>query len=249
MKMLEKLLSEKDIITIDVVGDSITYGLNHCTAEETYVAQFASMLAGDHPECTVNRYDGIEQGELLPMKEFAGPITMQTGTSGKVINVIRNGIGGNTVQRALNRIDDFTGVLSDGNVADITFFMFGINDALTPDPAKYVSVEQFIENYKELLKQVRDRNGGGQIVLMSATWNDFAVQAYCEAVKVLAEEEGLPFADQFAVWRDHYDEKAGHFGQGDWLSDCSYDACHPTPLGARQIALCMYETFKNIGAC
>ena len=246
MNWLQKVLDQKETVTIDVVGDSITYGLNHCTAEETYVAQFAAMVARDHPECTVNRYDGMEEDEFSPMKGFEGPIMIQTGTSGKVINVIRNGIGGNTVQRALNRIGDFTGMLADGNVADITFFMFGINDALKPDPRKYVSVEQFTENYKCLLREVRRINGEKKIVLMSATWNDFAVEEYCEAVKQLAEEEDLPFADQFAVWKEHYDENAAHFGQGDWLSDCSFDACHPTPIGAYQIARCMYNTFIGI---
>ena len=246
MNWLQHILSQKDIVTIDVVGDSITYGMNHCTAEETYVAQFAVMLAKDYPECTVNRYDGIVTDELLPMQGFDGPITIQTGTSNKFINIIRNGIGGNTVQRALKRIDDFTGILADGNVADVTFFMFGINDALKPNPKKYVSVEQFVENYKSLLREVRRINGDKMIVLMSPTWNDISVEEYSEAAKKLAEKEGIPFADQYAVWKEHYDEDVTHFGHGDWLSDCPGDACHPTPLGAYQIAMCMYSAFIGI---
>ena len=246
MNILDQLLNQKDIVTIDVVGDSITYGLNHCTAEETYVAQFAVMLANDYPECTVNRYDGNMGGEFDPMEEFEGPIKIQIGTSGKTIDVIRNGVGSNTVQRAINRIDDFTGILANGTVADITCFMFGINDALKTEPEKYVSVEQFLENYRCLIREVRRINGDRTIVLMSPTWNNISIEEYCEAVKTLAKEEKLLFVDQYAVWKNHYDENAIHFGQGDWLSDCPYDACHPSPVGARQIALCMYNAFAEM---
>lgn len=247
MKILDELLKERETVTIDVVGDSITLGTQHCNADETYVAYFTAMLAKDYPKCTVNRYDGIPtSNELLPMKCFEGPIRIQEGTSNKIINVIRNGIGGNTVQRALNRIQDFTGILPDGNMTDITIFMFGINDALSSDLSKFVSVEQFMKNYKFLLSEVRRINGQGTVILMGPTWNGFGVEQYSIAVQEIAREEGLLFVDQFTVWKNHYNENAEHFGQGEWLSDSPTDSCHPTPSGSKQIALCMYNKLREL---
>ena len=40
MKTITQLLKTKNAVTFTFIGDSITWGLNHCTAEETYVAYF-----------------------------------------------------------------------------------------------------------------------------------------------------------------------------------------------------------------
>lgn len=71
---ISDMLEKNDYITIDVVGDSITHGTNYCSLSETYVAQFAEMLAEKYPEVSVYRYDGIVETELLPMKSFSEPV-------------------------------------------------------------------------------------------------------------------------------------------------------------------------------
>ena len=147
---MKKIRCNEDI-TIEFVGDSITHGLNHCLIEETYVAKFASLMAKRFENYTVCRYDGVVADELSPMKSFDGPILVSQGKGQGRIDVIKNGIGGNTLQRAMKRIDDFTGILVNGKAPDVIFMMFGINDALKSDPSKYVTAEQFKINYKALI--------------------------------------------------------------------------------------------------
>ena len=138
-----KKLKDNEDITIEFVGDSVTHGLNHCRLEETYVAKFALLIAKKFENYTVCRYDGVVADELSPMKSFDGPILVSYKDKAGKIDIIKNGIGGNTVQRALNRIGDFTGTLANGKSPDIIFMMFGINDALKSDSKKYVTAEQF----------------------------------------------------------------------------------------------------------
>ena len=106
LNFIKKLKSNTDI-TIEFVGDSVTNGLNHCRLEETYVAKFAILMAKKFGNYTVCRYDGVVEDELSPMKAFDGPILVSYKEKAGKIDIIKNGIGGNTVQRALNRIDDF----------------------------------------------------------------------------------------------------------------------------------------------
>lgn len=237
---IAELLEAKKHITIDIVGDSITQGTNHCTLEETYIAQYAKLLADKYPEATVRRYDGIVTGALEPLAGFSEAVIVNKGSGELCIDVLKNGIGGNTVRRALNRIQDYTGELANGRHADVTVFMFGINDALKSDSEKYVTAEKFKEDYRELIQRFRETETS-EIVIMSATTNDQCIDAHVEATAELAEENGFVYVDQFRVWQEHYDPKQPHFGHGDWLSDLPYDACHPTPKGARVIAGTLFE--------
>ncbi len=233
---ISKLLCEKETVTLDIVGDSITHGLNHCSADETYTAQFACMLAEKFTEASVNRYDGIVSSGEKPMAYFDGPIEAAVRNGNKHIDVIRNGIGGNTVRRAIERIGDFTGTLANGRTADVTFFMFGINDALKSDSKKYVTAEKFYEDYSELIEKFRKIEDSA-IVIMSATTNDQTIDAHVAETARLAAEYGFIYIDQHKVWDAHYDPAASNFGQGDWLSnEDARDACHPSPLGAKMIA-------------
>ena len=51
--------SDAEKFTFDFVGDSVTHGLNHCTADETYVAKFAKFISEKYNDRTVLRYDGV----------------------------------------------------------------------------------------------------------------------------------------------------------------------------------------------
>lgn len=238
---IAEMLKSKNHITIDIVGDSITEGTQHCTAEETYVAQYTKMLAQKYPDVSVYRYDGIAaENPLKPMERFDGPIEVNVGRGEKRIDIIRNGIGGSSVRIAINRMHDYTGELANGRRADITVFMFGINDALKTAPERYVSSEVFGENYRELLREFR-KTEDCEIVIMSATTNDQCIDEHVKETKIVADENGILYIDQNAVWNDHYDVNAPHFGHGEWLSEVSYDACHPTPKGAYAIAKTLFE--------
>lgn len=242
--LIEKIKRNEDI-TIEFVGDSITHGLNNCREEETYVAKFATLIASDFKHYNVFRYDGVFNDELLPMERYDGPILVSYKENANNLYIIKNGIGGNTVQRAIDRIDDFTGISANGKVPDIIFMMFGINDALKSNPQKYVTAEQFKRNYKTLLNEIKNRNPHTLIIMMGATYNDQSVDEHCQKSKELALEENIPYIDLHELWMSHYKAEADHFGQGDWLAN-NVDACHPTPKAAHILAEKIYEDFIKI---
>ena len=245
MKQIDILtmLENKKHITIDIVGDSVTQGTDHCTEDETYAAQYAKMLAKKYPHAAVCRYDGVVENGLMPIKYFKGPIIVSEGDTDYKIDVIKNGVGGNTLRRAIKRIDDFTNILPNGKRADITVFMFGINDALKSDKEKYVTAQKFAADYEELLnkfKQKEDR----EIGIMSATTNDQTIEEHVKAAKSVAQKNNILYVDQHAVWTKHYDKNACNFGYGDWLSNKPGDACHPTPKGAYVIAKTLFDSIN-----
>ena len=243
---VKKIIEKGKDLTIDFVGDSITWGQSHCKADETYVGIFAKCFAKKFSEYSVYRYDGEGEDGQLPIEKFYGPHTVNEGKKGKV-DIIRNGVCGNTVKKATERIDNFTNSLVNGKRPDVTFFMFGINDSLYDDEMKYVLPDEFKENYICLLEKFRERNEDSKIVLVTPNWNDKPLEDYNKKIKEISEEKGLPFIDLYGVWKAHYNKDAVNFGQGDWLSDNpSYDACHPTPIGAKIIGDFIFENFVTI---
>ena len=220
--------TEKQTSTFVFVGDSITWGLNHCTAEETYVAFFAAEMARAFPDAKILRYDGIVRDEMSPLMGY-NQVVVQDGKEG-VIHIIRSGVGGNTVTRAMARKQDFTGILPSGTKADYIVTMFGINDALKADPAKYVSAEVFKENYRKLLRLLKEDAPNAKLVVMTATTNDQSIDAHVRATYELIKEENVGLVDMYALWQKQYDPKKDNFGYGDWLAT---DACHPTPKSAK----------------
>lgn len=246
LEKLRELWKTGQDITINFVGDSITCGLQYCRAEETYVAKFAAALAAVSPLHAVYRYDGIEQGALLPLQGFDGPILVSLGNGAGRLHVIKNGVSGNTVLRAYRRKGDFTGQLADGRSPEVTFLMFGINDALRSDPDKYVPAEVFEKNYRTLLQEIRQQNPETLLILMTPTYNDQSVDAHSEKVLALAREEDIPYIDLHTLWLEHYDADTPNFGQGDWLKSNGTDACHPTPKSAEIMGRYICDAFVDM---
>ena len=247
MKLMSKNFLEKiaanETVTIDFIGDSITYGEIHCRREQTIVAQFCELLAKRFPKCQVNRYDGIPiAGSAFPMKCFEGPVEISHGEGGACIDVIRNGIGGSTVKKACERPQDYAGELANGKKHDIVFLMFGINDALTYDKGKYVTPEQFKQNYIELIEILKRADPSCTVVILSATTNKYTIEGHVEKTAEMVQELSLPYIDTHSLWLSHYDESAGHFGHGDWLYDDN-DACHPTKAGSEKTAEFIFSEF------
>lgn len=246
-----KIESKEDAV-LCCVGDSITYGLIHCIAEETYTAKLAARFGFKYPDITVLRYDGnCGSGEYDTINDYTGPILVHSGEKG-CLTVIRNGVGGNTASRLTKRIDDFTVLLPNGVKPDVMTVMTGINDALSEDPNRYVTPEQFKLNYRELLKLTAERLPDTAIVLLTPSYNDMGVncksclEPYCDVVKSLAKEYSLPLIDVHSLWMNHLIPGSEHFGQRDWLSDSKYDSCHPTPLGAEMTARYIFDSLLTL---
>ena len=231
--------------TVFVVGDSITEGARATDAEHTYTAVFARGLAERYGDRTVIRYDGrrypTPDAELRPLMTSGEPVTVQEGQSGR-LTVVRSGIGGNTARRILTRRRDFTKTEPCGRSADLYIMMMGINDALTSDPAKYVSPHGFAEDLCRLAEVLSKENPDADVIWMTPTYNDYGVErvsrldAHAEQMLAVAREYGIPVIDQHRLWMEHLTVGEANYGQGDWLSGVEGDKCHPGDRGHAVIA-------------
>ena len=152
IEKIGKVLYKNGKVTLIFIGDSITHGLNHCNDEQTYCAVLARLIGGAFPKTKVLRYDGVMQGGSMPLARFAGPVLVQDGE--KCITVVRNGVGGDTVHRVLNRSKDILGEF-EGSLPDFYFIMIGINDALN-DPDKYIVPDGYYSNLMKLYSILKD---------------------------------------------------------------------------------------------
>ena len=232
-------------LTVFVVGDSITEGARATDAEHTYTAVLARGLAERYGDRTVIRYDGqrypTPDAELRPLMTYGTPVIVQEGTGGR-LTVVRSGIGGNTVRRILTRRRDFTKTEPCGRAADLYIMMMGINDALSSDPAKYVSPHGFAEDLRRLAETLDRENPDADVIWMTPTYNDYGVErvsrldAHAEQMRVVAREYGIPVIDQHRLWMEHLTVGEANYGQGDWLSGAEGDKCHPGDRGHGVIA-------------
>ena len=240
-KCISDRINKGENYLIIAVGDSITWGLNHCNEEETYCAELARLFAKSMPEVNVVRYDGIVKQERSPLYGYSEPKTVQNGSKGR-LTLVKSGVGGDTVQRAINRFDDYAGGFINGESPDLFLLMFGINDALASDPDKFVSPEQFYNNYARLCDMLKKSNPNAEIVLMTPTYNDNGTSAqscldpYCEKVIELAQRNGLQYIDTHRLWMEHLIVGSDNYGQRDWLSGAKGDSCHFSQKGAKDTA-------------
>lgn len=240
-KIREKIKAKEDI-TIQFLGDSITWGMNFCHPEETYVARIAQFIAKDLPDSTVRRFDGINEAWKFHVVGFDGPIYVKCG-DGQTVDIIKNGVGGSNVERALDRFSQVAGEMPNGKTADLTVMMFGINDALKTEPTRYLPPEVFKETYRTLINKIRESDKETEFVMISPNWSDQSIEEHCKMAEELAKEENIFFIDMHKLWIDHYDELAVNFGQGDWLKS---DPWHPTPLGTQKTAEYIYDKLKTV---
>lgn len=70
-KSIENRISKNYNYLIIAVGDSVTWGLNHCSEEETYCAELARLFAKSMPEANIVRYDGIVKEERRPLYGYS----------------------------------------------------------------------------------------------------------------------------------------------------------------------------------
>lgn len=249
---IARRIDDAEDFTLFVVGDSITQGTRATDDEHTYTAVLARLLAERYATASVVRYDGKVKSalpswewELLPLRDYAGPISVKEG-DGKCVTVVRSGIGGNTVRRLLNRKDDFIGKAVGGKEADLYTVMVGINDALN-DPRKFVPPAVYKNDLEELVKELESGNPDADLIFITPSYNDDGTRheshlaPYALAMKEVAEKYGIPLIDMHAVWMAHLACGAPNYGQGDWLSGHPGDSCHPSNEGHAVIANEIYR--------
>ena len=234
MDKFEDKINNGENVLITVVGDSITYGLYGAGISDTYCAVLSQRLGFRFPDTKVVRYDGKMSEGSKPLDGYEKPVVVSEGEKGK-ITVVKCGVGGDTVRRALNRKEDYIGAFSEtGEMPDVFLLMFGINDSLKSDASKFIEPEGFKENLRELTKLLNTENPGADLVFMTPTCggdglskND-SVDPYADAMKEHAEETGYMLIDTHKLWMDHLEIGAEHCGQKEWLN---HDPWHYTAAG------------------
>lgn len=237
-------------ITIQTLGDSITWGMNHCTSDQTYTAELCKLLA-ENTSADIVRYDGIAPRLTGHLKGFER-IEMRNNGTKQTINVIRNGVGGDSVLRALKRSEDFTGEIVDGLRPDIITILFGVNDALENDSMKFVSEHIFKINLQLLIKTIYMSNPETAVILLTPSYNDdgsvnkSCLDKYAKKVKEVGAEFDIPVIDIHKKWMDHLVPGSENNGQRDWLSNVKGDMTHLSPLGSRVMAQHIFEGIKQL---
>ncbi|MBQ8304471.1 MAG: SGNH/GDSL hydrolase family protein [Clostridia bacterium] len=228
----KKIENSKDYL-ITFVGDSVTLGIGNTGDEKSYPAFFARRLAEKFPDRKIVRYDGIINGERVPLKEYSAPITVRAGEGGK-ITVVRSGVGSSQVTDTINRMDtDFMGT-ANGRLpkkADLLVIHLGINDQ-----GYGASPMEFKERLLKLGVQILRDQPETDVIFMTPTSSvanskapasENPLNGHSEAMKEAAEELGFPVIDMHAVWMEHYVQGGANFGMRNW----HYDRWHPSDKG------------------
>ena len=157
--------------------------------------------------------------------------------------VINAGVGGDTTDRALVRVDE---VLS--HRPTHVFIMLGINDsALEPEtrvPRR--PIEEYITDYRRII-ELLEENGTAQIVLMTTTrvvpewsgrqgWTE-VLDRYNAEVRKLAKERYLKLVDVYEAW-----EKVN---VKDLLNP---DGVHPNIWGHKLIAMTILDFLVKLSS-
>ena len=233
MEHILKKMNKSANYLIMSVGDSLTEGQRASAGDRTFTAVFTAGLAERFSDRTVIRIDGKRVEDRIA--RFNRVVVQERPQENGKITVVRSGYGGNTVQRLINRKEDFIGCTFEDAQPDLYMISVGINDSIDWDPAKYVPPAQYKENLRTLLGHIRQAHPAADVIMITPTpyckgdeGDDHNI-AYAKAMLEFAVEESLPCLDMHQIWLDHRVEGAKNFGMGDWLYD--EDRCHPGDVG------------------
>src|SRR5579884_993619 len=264
---LEKILSGQNT-TIHCVGDSITVGYNSTgTVGGGFVQRLGVLIAQQlAPLAAVQRYDPNAYGALQdgPITGWNGPTTIQSpsGGSTQVIEIVNNGVSGDTVQRVLRRYNNLTGWSPN---IDLFIVYLGINDSVTNDSSKFVPPDAFYAGLTSLANFLRTYYPEAEVALCSPHHNDqpdvgnggtipagtYTLEQYASATRRVAIEQGVALVDLRTSWADQYNASdpnfAGDDGYGPWLSTAGGNHTHPTDLGHQAIAEEIFKLFGTPG--
>ena len=233
MENILKKMNEIPNYLIMSVGDSLTEGQRASGAELTYTAVFTAGLAKQFPDRSVVRIDGKRVEDRIA--RFNRVVVQERPEENGKITVVRSGYGGNTVQRLINRKEDFIGCSFEDAEPNLYMISVGINDSIDWDEAKYATPAQYKENLRTLLGFIRQAHPAADVIMITPTPyckgddGDDNDLAYAKAMLEFAAEERLPCLDMHQIWLDHRVEGEKNFGMGDWLYDG--DRCHPGDVG------------------
>lgn len=240
--IISKMRQSRNYLILSV-GDSLTEGQRASCADTTYTAVFAKGLAERFPDRTVVRIDGKRVEKRID--RFVRQVVQEQPEENGKITVVRSGYGGNTVQRLLNRREDFIAHPYEGTDADLFLISVGINDSIFWVEEKYATPLQYKENLQTLLALIRQNHPGADVVFITPSWYAYGEHGtditgpYAAVMLALAAEENVPCLDMHGLWQAHYTPGQQNFGQGNWL--CDGDRAHPGDIGHAAFAQALLD--------
>jgi lysophospholipase L1-like esterase len=268
-RLLQRILAGESCV-IHFVGDSITVGYNSTGTVGANFVQRMGVLIGQQlaPKASVQRYDPNAYGSLNDnaINGWNGPTvigtTAEAGSSSQVIQIVNNGVSGDTVQRVLRRFGNLTGWTP---VIDCHIIYLGINDSLTTDGTKFVDPDSFYSGIRALLDIIRNYYPQSDLVVCTQHHNDqpeagnggsivantYKLENYAMATRRAAAELGVALVDLRQKWADHFNPNDPNFAANDGYRD-SIDTSggnhtHPTDTGHQAIAEEIFKIFGTPG--
>jgi lysophospholipase L1-like esterase len=174
---------------------------------------------------------------------FCAVLEQQLRASGRDVDVINAGIGGNTTADGLARFE--IDVLA--REPNFVVIMFGLNDSWIDDgqSRSRLTVDQYRSNLATMVQRLRDR--GVETILMTPNpaiaptypaARNVTLKPYVNAVRQLAHREQLPLVDVYRRFAEMAIE-------GVDLNSHFTDAMHPNPAGQKLIADMLVAQFDE----
>lgn len=158
------------------------------------------LIFGD--SITYGAWDS-EGGWADRLKRWAHQRYLQNGTKLQVINL---GIGGNTSRGILARLENEIKARHSASWPFMIILMLGSNDGRVRDDVVEVPLEQFAQNYREIVniaKSYTDKIitvglpplGQPEIDFKEMQYSDSTLERYDAEIRTIANEHDLPFVD------------------------------------------------------
>lgn len=199
----------------------------------------SSSQAAD-PIRIVSLGDSITKGVRTGVAEnetFSHYLERAETNSSRPVEVRNVGIGGEQTDQALKRLD--RDVLS--LKPKFVLVMYGHNDSYVDvgQTSPRISVEEYAENLKRIVKQLRAGSATPILMTPPAYSNgnkngigedpDILLELYVRAVRETSVRLEVPIVDHYAVWRERRDK-------GEEIRELTTDGYHPNPAGHKLIA-------------
>lgn len=158
------------------------------------------LIFGD--SITYGAWDS-EGGWAERLKRWAHRQYLEDGTKLQVINL---GIGGNTSQGILARMENEIKARHSASWPFMIILMFGSNDGRVRDGVVEVPLDEFSTNYREIVKIAQSYTdrlvtvglpplGQPEIDFKEMQYSDVTLESYDSRIRTIADENGLPFVD------------------------------------------------------
>ncbi|HLQ44355.1 MAG TPA: GDSL-type esterase/lipase family protein, partial [Planctomycetaceae bacterium] len=191
---------------------------------------------------------GVRSG-VVANDTFSALLEVELRKTGRAVEVLNVGIGGERTDGALARLDK--DVIA--KQPDLVTIMYGTNDSYV-DKGKTeprLTRDEFAANLRQLVDRLQAANIK-PVLMTEPRWGDAAVkngagehpnvllEKYLTACREVAKEKQVPLVDHFTQWTDR---NASGFDVGQWTTD----QCHLNPAGHKVVTAAILKVLRRDG--